>query len=69
MIRYRRLGDVRDAQEAQRAFRGLERYYAVQTPGLWRDKLKFDGSWVPELAPASSLYHIACAYAELAHNH
>lgn len=65
MIRYRRLGDVRDAQEAQRAFRGLERYYAVQTPGLWRDKLKFDGSWVPELAPASSLYHIACAYAEL----
>lgn len=69
MIRYRRLGDVEDAQEVQRAFKGLQRYYAVQTPGLWRDKLNQDGSWVQELVPASSLYHIACAYAELAHEY
>ncbi|WP_310473791.1 AGE family epimerase/isomerase [Sandarakinorhabdus sp.] len=65
-IRHRRLGSTAEAEEAARALAGLEQYYAVPTPGLWRDKLNPDGSWIPELAPASSLYHIACAYAELA---
>jgi mannose-6-phosphate isomerase len=65
-IRHRRLGTAAEAEEAARALAGLEQYYAVPTPGLWRDKLNPDGSWIPELAPASSLYHIACAYAELA---
>ena len=39
---------------------------AVDVPGLWRDKLHGDGTWEPELAPGSSLYHISCAIAELA---
>ena len=63
---HRRTGDAVEAEEAARALAGLEQYYAVPTPGLWRDKLRPDGSWLPELAPGSSLYHIACATAELA---
>lgn len=64
--RYRRTGDAAEANEAALAVRGLEQYYAADIePGLWRDKLRFDGSWIEEQAPGSSLYHIACAYAEL----
>ena len=65
-IRHRRTGSAGEAHEATSALAGLEQYYAVATPGLWRDKLNPDGSWLDELAPASSLYHIACAYAEMA---
>lgn len=64
-IRHRRLGKGDEAAEAISALAGLEQYYAVPTPGLWRDKLNPDGSWLDELAPASSLYHIACAYLEV----
>lgn len=64
-IRHRRTGDEAEASEMAAAIRGLSQYYAVPTPGLWRDKLKPDGSFVEELAPGSSLYHIACAYGEL----
>lgn len=34
-------------------------------PGLWRDKMAADGTFVSEAAPASSFYHIACAIDEL----
>lgn len=44
---------------------GLERYFAVPTPGLWRDRMLADGSFVEEPAPASSFYHIVCAIEEL----
>lgn len=44
---------------------GLAPYLNVAVAGLWRDKLNTDGSWEQELAPGSSLYHIACAIAEL----
>jgi mannose-6-phosphate isomerase len=64
-IRHRRTGDEDEAQETAAAIRGLAQYYNVPTPGLWRDKLKADGSFVEELAPGSSLYHITCAYGEL----
>lgn len=64
-IRHRRLGSTAEAEETAAAIRGLAQYYAVPVPGLWRDKLKPDGSFVEELAPGSSLYHIACAYGEL----
>jgi len=40
-------------------------YFDVPVPGLWRDKLKPDGSFVEEPAPASSFYHIICAIEEL----
>ncbi|HEY4203192.1 MAG TPA: AGE family epimerase/isomerase [Devosiaceae bacterium] len=37
----------------------------VPVAGLWRDKMRADGSWVEEAAPASSFYHIVCAIVEL----
>lgn len=64
-IRHRRTGNAAEAAEIAAAIRGLAQYYAVATPGLWRDKLKADGTFIEELAPGSSLYHIACAYGEL----
>jgi len=46
---------------AAEACRSLWRYFDVPLAGLWRDKLKPDGAFVEEPAPASSFYHIACA--------
>jgi mannose-6-phosphate isomerase len=46
------------------AVQGLEKFFAVPVPGLWRDILNPDGSFVEEPAPASSFYHIVCAIAE-----
>ncbi|WP_421740048.1 AGE family epimerase/isomerase [Caulobacter sp.] len=44
---------------------GLMQYLRTPVPGLWRDKLKPDGSFVDEPAPASSFYHIVCAIGEM----
>jgi mannose-6-phosphate isomerase len=66
VARLRRLGDPAEALEAAAAAAGLKQYLDVAVPGLWRDKLRPDGSWIEELAPGSSLYHISCAYLELA---
>ncbi|PXA99279.1 mannose-6-phosphate isomerase [Nostoc sp. 3335mG] len=66
VARYRRTGSLEEAAEAVAAIRGLDQYFDVPTKGLWRDKLDVDSTWVEELAPGSSLYHISCAYAELA---
>jgi mannose-6-phosphate isomerase len=41
--------------------KGLDLYLQTPVRGLWRDKLNADGTFVQEPAPASSLYHIACA--------
>ena len=43
----------------------LQRYLATDVPGLWFDRLKPDGRFVRQSAPASSFYHIVCAIAEL----
>lgn len=43
----------------------LLKYLDVAVPGLWRDKLLADGTFVEEPAPASSFYHIVCAIQEL----
>ena len=53
------------AKQAQDGVRGLQQYLDVGTPGLWRDKLQTNGSFVEEPAPASSFYHIICACADL----
>ena len=37
------------------AARALQRYFEVDTPGLWRDRMNPDGSFVIEPAPASTL--------------
>lgn len=44
---------------------GLQRYLDVPVPGLWRDRLSPDGTFVDEPAPGSSLYHIVSAVSAL----
>jgi mannose-6-phosphate isomerase len=60
-------GTERDAYLADipEAVRALQIYFADVPAGLWRDKLAPDGTFTDEAAPASSLYHIVCAIAEL----
>lgn len=49
--------------DARQALAGLQRY--LEPSGLWRDKMRPDGSFVDEPAPASSLYHIAVAWEQV----
>jgi mannose-1-phosphate guanylyltransferase/mannose-6-phosphate isomerase len=51
--------------EALTACRGLARYLAVPTRGAWRDRMRPDGGFVDEPAPASSFYHVMVALLEL----
>jgi len=51
--------------EALRAARGLARYLDVPARGAWRDKLRLDGGFVEEPAPATSFYHLMVAILEL----
>ena len=53
------------AREGLAAIQGLKLYLDVPLKGLWRDKMKADGTFVDEPAPASSFYHIVCAISEL----
>lgn len=56
---------LRQEDEARASAQGLWQYLQTPLPGLWRDKMREDGSFVEEAAPASSLYHIICAVAAL----
>ena len=47
------------------AYDGLWLYFAGLPDGLWRDRMRADGGFVDEPAPASSLYHIVVALSEL----
>ncbi len=47
------------------AAQALRRYLETPTPGAWRDKLRADGTFVEEPAPATSFYHILGACLEL----
>ncbi|TYC64044.1 AGE family epimerase/isomerase [Stappia sp. BW2] len=47
------------------ACQALELFLNTPVPGLWRDKMKTDGSFIDEPAPASSFYHILCSIYEL----
>jgi mannose-6-phosphate isomerase len=44
---------------------GLQLYLSTEIEGLYRDRMKADGSFEIEPAPASSLYHIICAIDEV----
>jgi mannose-1-phosphate guanylyltransferase/mannose-6-phosphate isomerase len=48
-------------RDALAAAQALVQYLDSTLPGLWRDKLRADGTFVEEPSPASSLYHIAGA--------
>jgi mannose-6-phosphate isomerase len=65
LVRFGRTGSPDEASEAVAAYRGLARYLDDPIRGVWRDKLRPDGSWIEEPAPGSSLYHITCALAEM----
>jgi mannose-6-phosphate isomerase len=65
IARFRRTGEDAECAEAAAAYAGLLQYLDTPAPGVWRDKLLPDGRWVEEPSPGSSLYHIACAMAEL----
>jgi mannose/cellobiose epimerase-like protein (N-acyl-D-glucosamine 2-epimerase family)/glycosyltransferase involved in cell wall biosynthesis len=47
------------------AIRGLRRFLATPTPGVWYDRLGADDRFASEPARATSLYHIIGAVAEL----
>ena len=57
----KRLAEARAAEACAAIFRYLD----TPVKGLWRDKLNPDGSFVEEPAPASTFYHIICAFSEL----
>lgn len=58
-------GDARWWTTAADGAEALLKYFDVPVKGLWRDKLRADGTFVEEAAPASSFYHIVCAILEL----
>jgi mannose-1-phosphate guanylyltransferase/mannose-6-phosphate isomerase len=55
-----------EPDEVLAAANGLRTYLETPAPGVWRDKLRPDGSFVDESAPATSFYHILCAVRVLA---
>jgi mannose-1-phosphate guanylyltransferase / mannose-6-phosphate isomerase len=54
-----------DEAQGVRAARGLAQYLDVPARGAWRDKLRPDGTFVEEPAPATSFYHLMAAILEL----
>ena len=50
---------------AASAVASLWKFLSVPTPGLWHDRLTADGQFVASRVPASTLYHIVSAIAEL----
>ncbi len=54
-----------DEAQSLRAARGLAQYLEVPARGAWRDKLRLDGTFVEEPAPATSFYHLIVAILEL----
>ncbi len=59
--------DRHDGDEARlgEAIESLSRYLDAPLPGLWYENLAADGRFVVAAAPATSLYHIVGAIAEL----
>lgn len=47
------------------AARGLSKYLAQDVIGSWNERMREDDQFLDEPAPASSLYHITCAIAEM----
>jgi mannose/cellobiose epimerase-like protein (N-acyl-D-glucosamine 2-epimerase family)/glycosyltransferase involved in cell wall biosynthesis len=54
-----------DGERIAAAIRGLRRFLATPTPGVWYDRLDSDDRLISEPARATSLYHIIGAVAEL----
>ena len=50
-----------EQEEALQAANCLKSYLETPALGVWRDKLRSDGTFADESAPATSFYHILCA--------
>lgn len=64
VARYRRTRDDEELCEVVNSWLGLRTYFLSEAPNLWRDKMNEDGSFIDEIVPGSSLYHISCAIIE-----
>jgi mannose-1-phosphate guanylyltransferase/mannose-6-phosphate isomerase len=58
-------GRMNFERDAAAAAEGFHHYLDMDVKGLWRDKMRPDGTFVIEPSPATSLYHIAGAILEL----
>ena len=54
-----------EQEEALQAAKCLKSYLETPAVGAWRDKLRSDGTFADESAPATSFYHILCAVRSL----
>jgi mannose/cellobiose epimerase-like protein (N-acyl-D-glucosamine 2-epimerase family)/glycosyltransferase involved in cell wall biosynthesis len=59
------LAQRRSDEDVAAAIKGLRRFLATPTQGVWFDRLGADDAFIPEPARATSLYHIVGAVAEL----
>ncbi|HEU4486947.1 MAG TPA: AGE family epimerase/isomerase [Povalibacter sp.] len=60
-------GEDRYWEIAVAAASAVMRYLDTPKPGLWRDRMLPDGTFVDEPAPASTFYHLVCAIDEFTH--
>jgi mannose-6-phosphate isomerase len=65
LVRFEHTGEEAAASAALQAFEIIMAYCDAPTRGLWRDQRLADGGYADEPTPASILYHIAVALAEL----
>jgi mannose-6-phosphate isomerase len=56
-----------DETAALQAANGLVAYLDTPARGVWRERMRADGSFIEEPSPATSLYHLFLAIRELAH--
>ena len=50
----------------EQSYKSLLRYLETEKEGLWYDQLLGNNTFVKHVSPASSFYHIACAFKQLA---
>jgi mannose-6-phosphate isomerase len=55
-----------EAEPALQAANGLAQYLDTPARGVWRERMRPDGGFLEEPAPATSLYHLFLAVRELA---
>lgn len=65
LARYEHVRDPAAAAAAAQAFDVLAAHLATTVRGLWHERRRADGTAIDDDAPASSLYHITLAFAEL----
>jgi mannose-6-phosphate isomerase len=65
LVRWERGNEPSNVDEILCAFEGLWSFLSAAPEGLWRERQHADGRFRDEPAPASSLYHLTCAFSEL----